>query len=105
VIVCFRVARLKDAGVNAPAQVLNERPEQTAVQLRNAKIGIDDDLGFIHRKWNWVGFAITGAFAVRTVSSFRIDMGIFPLPTNIPSDAMPGLPEMRSDWLRVRLAD
>jgi hypothetical protein len=38
------MARLKYAGVNAPAQVLYERSEQTPVQLRNAKIGVDDDL-------------------------------------------------------------
>jgi hypothetical protein len=46
------VARFKNPRVNAPAHVLNERPKKTPVQLGNAKIGIDDDLGFIHRKSN-----------------------------------------------------
>ena len=50
VVVRCWVAGLKNAGVNAAAQMLNERPKQTAVQFRKAKIRIDDDLGFIHRK-------------------------------------------------------
>jgi hypothetical protein len=44
------VTRFENTGVHAPAHMLHERTKEAPVDFGNAKISIDDYLGFIHRE-------------------------------------------------------
>ena len=48
VLVRRRVTWFENAGVNAAAQMFNERAEKTTIEFRYCKIRVENDPSFIH---------------------------------------------------------